>query len=126
MVADALGEARHEGLELQIGTLVEDELPGIGIADKTRRCNDDVGRDVQFLGDEVAQVLRQRPSTSMRITEPRRLRFRALSKTRTRSSASFLDFDVAVTDDTDEPFAQYVVTRKQAWNEVREQASPAR
>ena len=34
VVADALGEARDEGLELQVGAVVEDELRGVGIANE--------------------------------------------------------------------------------------------
>ena len=37
MIADALGKARVERLELEVGPLVEDQLPGIGIADEARR-----------------------------------------------------------------------------------------
>ena len=34
MIADALGKARDEGLELEVGALIENELLGVGIADE--------------------------------------------------------------------------------------------
>ncbi len=48
VIADALGKARHIGLEFQIGALVENELVGVGIANEALAGDDHVVGHVDF------------------------------------------------------------------------------
>ena len=88
MVADALGEARDEGLELEVGPLVEDQEARVRIADEAGAFDDGIAVDVEFLGDEFTQRRRRRGIDLHADHRAAAAALQALSNTRTRSSAS--------------------------------------
>ena len=117
MVADALGKARDEGLELEIGPLVENELLGIGIADQAAAGHDDIVRNIELVGDELAQRFR---TGGINLHADHRAAAAALERAFEQADqvfGLFLDFDVAVADDAEQALPEHIVAGKHARNE---------
>ena len=117
MIANALRKAGVERLEFEVRPLVQDEQAGIGIADEARTGDDDIVADLQLLGDEFAQRRRTGgvdlhadhhaapPPLQRGLEQPDQV------------LGLFLDLDIAVANDAEQPLAKQLVTREQPRDE---------
>ena len=109
-------KAGVERLEFEVRPLVQDEQAGIGIADEARTGDDDIVADLQLLGDEFAQRRRTGgvdlhadhaapPPLQRGLEQPDQV------------LGLFLDLDIAVANDAEQPLAKQLVTREQPRDE---------